>query len=72
LYYDDNKINRSHFGNHIWSFFFQVGRLAHQKHLQEFDEVSVSGIVQENGVQKQYEKYGDYEFISELMEEVKN
>ncbi len=72
LYYDDNKINRSHFGNKIWDFFFQLGRLAHQKHLQEFDEVSIASIVQEHGREKYYEKFGEYEFISELMEEVKN
>ncbi|GAA0347993.1 hypothetical protein GCM10008931_44110 [Oceanobacillus oncorhynchi subsp. oncorhynchi] len=72
LHHPEDKIGSKTFGNKIWAFFFNLGRKAHQKELGEFDELSVSQLVKEFGVEATYKKYGEYEFIYENIEYVKD
>lgn len=72
LYYPEDKLNSGMFGNKIWGFFFKLGRIAHNKHLQEFDEVSINQIVAEFNIQKQFEEYGEFDFIQENIDYVED
>lgn len=70
LYHPEDKLNGNMFGNNVWSFFFQLGRIAHNKQLQDFDEISISQIVAEYGIQDKFKKYGEFDFIQENIEYV--
>lgn len=72
LYYPQDKLNTSMFGNDVWSFFFQLGRIAHGKHLQDFDELSIIQIVGEYNAQDKFKQYGEFEFIKENVDFVKD
>ncbi|WP_226035743.1 replicative DNA helicase [Aquibacillus saliphilus] len=72
LYYPADKVSERSFGNKVWGFFFQLGRYAHQRKLQNFDEIAISQVVKEYGLEKKFEQYGEFDFISENMDYVKD
>jgi len=72
LEYDDNILNKKHFGNKIWQFYFQLGRTITNKGGQILDDITVANAVTELKVEGLYDKFGRYETIQELINEVQN
>lgn len=70
-FYSEEKLNRATFANRDIGFFFGLGRLMYDKGVHIFDDVAVARFAQEDKIQNLLIKYGDYDRIEELMEEIK-
>ncbi|ARF70690.1 hypothetical protein B7C51_24770 (plasmid) [Paenibacillus larvae subsp. pulvifaciens] len=70
--YDKEKINDKTFLNKEWGFFFDLGRYMYEKGITVFDDISVIKHVKELGFEKRFDRYGGFETITEVMDEVEN
>jgi replicative DNA helicase len=70
--YAKDKLNVKMFLNEVYGFYFGLGRYLFDKGIKIFDDLSVSGVIKELGLEKKYEKYGGFETISELVKETKH
>jgi hypothetical protein len=70
-FYPDEKINRKTFLNPQYSYFFQLGREMSGRLIREFDDISVSKVVAELKHEKHFEKFGGFDTMQEIMDEVR-
>jgi hypothetical protein len=71
LFYPEDKINRKMFFNDIWEFYFGLGKyMKVDKGINVFDEISVAKHIKELGLEAKYERFGGFDAIKEVMEEV--
>jgi hypothetical protein len=68
--YSVDKINTKTFLNKVWGFYFGLGRYMYEKGVTVFDDISVYKYVQECKQEDNFEKYGEFETINEMMKEV--
>lgn len=68
--YTEEKLNKKVMGNANWAFYLGLGRHLHKKGLSVLDDISVHEIVSELKIEDKFEKYGGYEVVEELVEEV--
>lgn len=71
-FYTKDKLSSKHFGNKHYGFYFELGRYMNSKGISILDDISTAQAINELGFQKHYNKYGEYETISELIEETKD
>lgn len=64
-----DKIGRETFTNPIWGFYFGLGRYMYEKNVKIFDDITTFKHVSELKIQDQYDQYGNYETIKEIMDE---
>ena len=69
--YPEEKLNRKTFLNEVWGFYFGLGRYMYERGISVFDDIAVAKFVSDLKIQQQYEEYGEYETINELMKESK-
>ena len=69
-FYPEETMNSQVFLNPIWSFYFGLGREMNKKQITIFDDISAVKVVNEIGILKDFEKYGEFETINEVMQEV--
>lgn len=70
-FYPEEKISHKMFFNPVWEFYFGLGRYMYaQKGVNVFDEISVVKHIKELGLEVKYEKYGGYDTVKEIAEEV--
>ncbi len=67
-----DKINSSHFLNDKWEFFFSLGRHMYDQNVKTFDDVSVYKAVNELDAKDQFDKYGGFPVVREVMEELRD
>src|SRR3954454_18497103 len=65
--YPPEKLSMEHVGNKVWKFYLGLGREIFKRGIQVFDDITVAKIVKETNVEKQYQRYGEYETIEDLM-----
>ena len=70
-FYGEDKINEKHFLNNKWRFYFSVGKHLSDQGVQRFDDVSVYKAIKEMNADKQFDQYGGFATINEIMEEVR-
>jgi hypothetical protein len=70
--YDKEKLNVKMFLNDVYGFYFGLGRYLFDKGIKIFDDLSVSAVIKDLGLEKKYEKYGGFETISELAKETRH
>lgn len=71
--YPDDKISYANFGNRIWKFYFYLGRLLFNKNIKKFDDITVEEYLSTRPkIFKDYESFGEYSTIYEIMQEVKD
>lgn len=70
--YSLDKLNYKTFLNNIWGFYFGLGRQMFEKGYKDFSDLVVEQVVDELGqqIRKKYDKFGGYEIMEELIEEV--
>lgn len=69
--YSDEKISSKTFLNKVYGFYFGLGRHMFDKGVRVFDDISAMKSILEVKKEDQYDEFGNYETIDELMEEVK-
>lgn len=69
-FYPEERITRKMFQNKVWSFYFGLGRKMYDDEIVIFDDISVMKVVKDLGVEKQFDEYGGFETVYEIMEEV--
>lgn len=69
-FYSEEKINHSSFLNPVYGYYFTLGRKLNEKDIRVFDDISVSKMVNDTNTNNLYQKYGEYDTIFELMQEV--
>ncbi len=69
-FYPQEKINTNTFLNKVYGFFFGLGRYMHDKGVKIFDDITTMRYIKELNLEDKYIKYGNYDTISELMQEV--
>ncbi|MFB5758967.1 hypothetical protein [Paenibacillus medicaginis] len=70
-FYPEDKINSKTFLNPVYGFFLELGRRAAKKQLKYFDDISISEVVKDLGVEKHYSQYGGFDTINELIYETR-
>ncbi|BAO04761.1 replicative DNA helicase [Clostridium botulinum B str. Osaka05] len=73
IQYTEDKISHKTFGNRIWKFFFYLGRKLSEQNIKIYDDITVEDYLQEKDkIRKEYEEYGGYNTIHEMVNEVKD
>ncbi|MDF2503878.1 DnaB-like helicase C-terminal domain-containing protein [Clostridium sp.] len=73
IHYDKEKITHKTFGNRIWKFYFYLGTKLCEKNIKIFDDITIEDFLStKEKLSEEYESYGGYNTINEIMEEVKN
>lgn len=68
--YPEDKIDRKTFLNKHWGFFFGLGRYMSKQGVQVFDDISIVKYIKDLGLEEDYEEYGGFETVKEVMIEV--
>ncbi|MBT2759958.1 DnaB-like helicase C-terminal domain-containing protein [Paenibacillus sp. ISL-20] len=71
-FFSEEKINYKSFMNPVYGYYFTIGRKLSEKGIKIFDDISVSQIVRDTNTIDTYKKYGGYETIYELQQEVRD
>lgn len=71
-FFPEEKINTKTFLNSVWGFYFGLGRYMKNKGINDFDDISIMQYVKELNIEKLFDKYGGFETIREVVEEVKD
>lgn len=71
IQYSADKLGIKHFGNAAWKFYFGLGRHLQKKGLSVFDDISVANAVMELKQMDKYQRFGGYDTIEEIMDEIK-
>ncbi|MCY9737539.1 replicative DNA helicase [Paenibacillus alvei] len=71
-YYSEERLSSRMFGNKDWGFYFGLGRKMHEGKTLLFDDITTEQYVTSLGCRRYYEKFGEYDKIFEVMEEVKD
>lgn len=69
-YYSTEKIGAKTFLNEDWGFFFGLSRYIAEKGVEIIDDITMTNYVNELKLEKKYEKYGGFEKIKEVADEV--
>lgn len=71
--YSEDKINHDTFGNRIWKLFFYIGRCLRDKGIKKFDDITVEEYLSnKTKIYDEYDEFGGYHTISEIISEVKD
>lgn len=70
VYYPEEKISSKTFLNPVWGFFFGMGVHMKKEGITYFDDISVMKALKDKGAEKHFEKYGGFDTIREIQEEV--
>ncbi|MEK5036226.1 replicative DNA helicase [Paenibacillus sp. FSL R7-0302] len=70
IFYPEEKINTKTLLNTPWAFYFGLGRKMQQAGVKIFDDISIMKHVKELNVMERFEKYGGFDTVREVMEEV--
>jgi len=72
LTYNEDKINHKTFANRIWQLYFYLGKELSNTGKRIFDDITVEEYVSKTTkMQKSYHKYGEYQTMQEIINEVK-
>jgi replicative DNA helicase len=65
------KLDTTSFLNENWGFWFGLGRYMYaEKGVRKFDDISIMKHVKDLGLEKHFDKYGGFESVREVQEEV--
>lgn len=71
--YSEDKINHKTFGNKIWSYYFYLGKQLYDSGKKIFDDITVEEYISKTiKLKKNYEEFGEYLTVSEIMLEVRD
>jgi len=70
--YDENKLNSTHFGNNIWSFYFNIGRLITKNGGKILDDITVYSMIEKINKIDLYQNYNEFETMKELIIEIQD
>lgn len=71
-FYPADKLNTDTFLNTHWGFFFDLGRYMASKDVVRFDDITTARFVQELNLAEQFERYGGFDTVREVMYEVRD
>ena len=72
IQYNESKIKHTTFGNPVWSFYFYIGQQLIQQNKRDFDIFTVEDYLSRTKkLADNYEEFGGYNTIAEVMEDVK-
>lgn len=69
-FFPEEKINRKTFLNPVWGFYFGLGSHMYKEGIRDFDDISIMKHVKDIHAESVFDKYGGFETVSEVMEEV--
>ena len=62
------KISPDDFLHPEWGFYFELGKRLYKKGIKKFDDISVNATFEEIGVRDNFEKYGGYGTMVQLID----
>lgn len=69
-YLYEGQIDSTHFITPSWEFMFNLGKELNKRGYKKFDDITVYRVCTELGIDKQFEKFGGYDSVNEVMEVV--
>lgn len=69
-FFPEEKINRKTFLNPVWGFYFGLGMHMYKEGIRVFDDISIMKHVKDINAEAVFDKYGGFDTVNEVMEEV--